>query len=89
MSEPEVSDDRHARAVLHRTRHARRIDNPQSLVVRTRVGGEMTSHYTSATGTPSGVGGSRTPKLFLHAGDLVDVDVEIEGVGTLRNPSAA
>jgi acylpyruvate hydrolase len=36
-----------------------------------------------ATGTPAGVGNSRTPKLFLHAGDVVEV--EIEGLGTLRN----
>lgn len=40
-----------------------------------------------ATGTPAGVGNSRTPKLFLSAGDIVEV--EIEGVGTLRNPVAA
>jgi acylpyruvate hydrolase len=40
-----------------------------------------------ATGTPAGVGNSRTPKLFLHAGDLVEV--EIEALGTLRNPVAA
>jgi acylpyruvate hydrolase len=39
-----------------------------------------------ATGTPSGVGGSRTPPLFLQAGDVVEV--EIDGVGTLRNPVA-
>jgi acylpyruvate hydrolase len=39
-----------------------------------------------ATGTPAGVGNSRTPKLFLHAGDLVEV--EIEGIGTLSNPVA-
>jgi 2-keto-4-pentenoate hydratase/2-oxohepta-3-ene-1,7-dioic acid hydratase in catechol pathway len=37
-----------------------------------------------ATGTPAGVGNSRTPKLFLHAGDVVEV--EIEGLGVLRNP---
>jgi acylpyruvate hydrolase len=37
-----------------------------------------------ATGTPAGVGNSRTPKLFLHPGDVVEV--EIEGIGTLRNP---
>jgi 2-keto-4-pentenoate hydratase/2-oxohepta-3-ene-1,7-dioic acid hydratase in catechol pathway len=36
-----------------------------------------------ATGTPAGVGISRTPKLFLRSGDIVEV--EIEGVGTLRN----
>jgi acylpyruvate hydrolase len=37
-----------------------------------------------ATGTPAGVGNSRTPKLFLRPGDVVEV--EIEGIGTLRNP---
>jgi acylpyruvate hydrolase len=36
-----------------------------------------------ATGTPAGVGSARTPKLFLHAGDIVEVD--IEGLGSLRN----
>jgi 2-keto-4-pentenoate hydratase/2-oxohepta-3-ene-1,7-dioic acid hydratase in catechol pathway len=39
-----------------------------------------------ATGTPAGVGISRTPPLFLHPGDIVEV--EIDGVGTLRNPVA-
>jgi 2-keto-4-pentenoate hydratase/2-oxohepta-3-ene-1,7-dioic acid hydratase in catechol pathway len=39
-----------------------------------------------ATGTPAGVGNSRDPKLFLHPGDVVEV--EIEGIGTLRNPVA-
>jgi 2-keto-4-pentenoate hydratase/2-oxohepta-3-ene-1,7-dioic acid hydratase in catechol pathway len=37
-----------------------------------------------ATGTPAGVGNGRTPKLFLYPGDIVEV--EIEGLGTLRNP---
>jgi 2-keto-4-pentenoate hydratase/2-oxohepta-3-ene-1,7-dioic acid hydratase in catechol pathway len=35
------------------------------------------------TGTPSGFGSSRTPKEFLSEGDLVEV--EISGIGTLRN----
>jgi acylpyruvate hydrolase len=39
-----------------------------------------------ATGTPAGVGNSRTPKLFLQLGDVVEV--EIEGLGILRNPVA-
>jgi acylpyruvate hydrolase len=39
-----------------------------------------------ATGTPAGVGNSRTPQLFLHPGDIVEI--EIEGVGALRNPIA-
>ncbi len=36
-----------------------------------------------ATGTPSGVGFKRTPPLFLQDGDVVEV--EIEGIGRLRN----
>lgn len=36
------------------------------------------------TGTPSGVGAGREPKLFLKDGDTVEV--EIEGVGRLANP---
>lgn len=39
-----------------------------------------------ATGTPSGVGFARTPPVFLEAGDVVEV--EIGGVGRLRNPVA-
>ena len=37
-----------------------------------------------ATGTPGGVGDSRTPPRYLEEGDIVEVWVE--GVGTLRNP---
>ncbi len=37
-----------------------------------------------ATGTPSGVGFSRTPPEFLKAGDIVEA--EVEGIGTLKNP---
>jgi len=36
------------------------------------------------TGTPGGVGARQTPQLFLHSGDVVEV--EITGVGLLRNP---
>lgn len=36
------------------------------------------------TGTPSGVGFARTPPEFLRDGDRVEV--EIDGIGTLRNP---
>lgn len=35
------------------------------------------------TGTPGGVGMARTPKLFMKAGDVVEV--EVDGVGTLTN----
>lgn len=36
------------------------------------------------TGTPSGVGFARKPPLFLKPGDVCEV--EIEGIGVLRNP---
>jgi 2-keto-4-pentenoate hydratase/2-oxohepta-3-ene-1,7-dioic acid hydratase in catechol pathway len=36
------------------------------------------------TGTPAGVGAARNPPEFLTAGDMVEV--EIERIGTLRNP---
>lgn len=35
-------------------------------------------------GTPSGVGFARKPPLFMQAGDTIEV--EIDGIGTLRNP---
>lgn len=37
-----------------------------------------------ATGTPSGVGYARTPPLFMKDGDVCEV--EVEGIGRLRNP---
>lgn len=39
------------------------------------------------TGTPSGVGFARRPPVFLHEGDVVEI--EVEGIGTLRNPVVA
>lgn len=40
-----------------------------------------------ATGTPEGVGSRRTPPLWLKPGDVFEV--EITGLGTLRNPVIA
>lgn len=37
-----------------------------------------------ATGTCAGVGNRRTPQLFMRDGDVVEV--EIDGIGVLRNP---
>jgi 2-keto-4-pentenoate hydratase/2-oxohepta-3-ene-1,7-dioic acid hydratase in catechol pathway len=39
------------------------------------------------TGTPSGVGFTRTPPVFLRPGD--SVTVSIEGIGDLTNPVVA
>jgi acylpyruvate hydrolase len=40
-----------------------------------------------ATGTPAGVGFVRNPPVFMKAGDVVEI--EIEGIGLLRNSIAA
>jgi len=40
-----------------------------------------------ATGTPAGVGWSKKPPRFMKAGDVCEV--EIEAIGTLRNPIVA
>lgn len=39
------------------------------------------------TGTPGGVGGTRTPPLWMRPGDIVEV--EIPRIGVLRNPIVA
>jgi 2-keto-4-pentenoate hydratase/2-oxohepta-3-ene-1,7-dioic acid hydratase in catechol pathway len=39
------------------------------------------------TGTPSGVGHARIPPISMHPGDVVEV--EIDGIGVLRNPVVA
>jgi 2-keto-4-pentenoate hydratase/2-oxohepta-3-ene-1,7-dioic acid hydratase in catechol pathway len=36
------------------------------------------------TGTPEGVGMGRKPPVYLKPGDVVEI--EIEGIGVLRNP---
>ena len=41
----------------------------------------------TATGSPSGSGAGRTPPLWLKVGDTLEV--ELSGVGVLRNPVVA
>lgn len=45
---------------------------------------ELSPGDVIVTGTPSGVGWSRKPPVFMKEGDVVEV--EIENVGLLRNP---
>jgi 2-keto-4-pentenoate hydratase/2-oxohepta-3-ene-1,7-dioic acid hydratase in catechol pathway len=45
---------------------------------------ELSPGDVIVTGTPSGVGWSRKPPIFMKHGDVVEV--EIENVGLLRNP---
>ncbi len=89
---------------------ASEVADPQTLMLTTRLNGQVVQHDTTAnmvysvaasiafisslmtlepgdiiaTGTPSGVGFRRNPPLFLRHGDVVEV--EIERVGTIRNP---
>jgi len=35
--------------------------------------------------TPAGVGYARTPSVWMKAGDLIEIEIEIEGVGLLCN----
>ena len=53
------------------------------LVVYLSKGLTLRAGDVIATGTPGGVGDSRTPPRYLRDGDVVEVAVE--GVGTLRN----
>jgi 2-keto-4-pentenoate hydratase/2-oxohepta-3-ene-1,7-dioic acid hydratase in catechol pathway len=54
------------------------------LVVYLSKGLTLRAGDVIATGTPGGVGDSRTPPRYLREGDVVEISVE--GVGTLRNP---
>ena len=40
-----------------------------------------------STGTPQGVGFTRKPPIWLKPGDVVEI--EVEGIGVLRNPVVA
>ena len=53
------------------------------LVVYISAGTTLEPGDVIATGTPGGVGDSRSPKRYLREGDVVEVSVG--GVGTLRN----
>jgi 2-keto-4-pentenoate hydratase/2-oxohepta-3-ene-1,7-dioic acid hydratase in catechol pathway len=92
---------------------AAHMPNPQTLLLTTRVNGEVVQRENTsqmifsvaatiaflssfmtlepgdviATGTPSGIGARRQPPLFLHPGDIVEV--EIERIGMIRNQMVA
>jgi acylpyruvate hydrolase len=54
-----------------------------TLVSLISVGISLEAGDLIVTGTPSGVGAARKPPVFLKAGDVCEV--EIEGIGVLRN----
>jgi 2-keto-4-pentenoate hydratase/2-oxohepta-3-ene-1,7-dioic acid hydratase in catechol pathway len=53
------------------------------LIAEISAGCELWPGDVIITGTPAGVGFARTPPEYLKPGDVVEV--EIEGIGTLRN----
>ncbi len=55
-----------------------------TLVSAISVGITLAPGDIIVTGTPSGVGAARKPPLFMKHGDVCEV--EIEGIGILRNP---
>lgn len=60
------------------------IFSVEDLIMYCSAGVTLEPGDVIATGTPGGVGDSRTPPRYLQDGDVVEVWVE--GVGTLRNP---
>jgi 2-keto-4-pentenoate hydratase/2-oxohepta-3-ene-1,7-dioic acid hydratase in catechol pathway len=54
------------------------------LIAEISAGCELWPGDMIITGTPAGVGFARTPPEYLKVGDVVEV--EIEGIGVLRNP---
>ena len=60
------------------------IFSVEDLVVYLSAGTTLEPGDVIATGTPGGVGDSRKPPRYLREGDVVEV--EVGGVGTLRNP---
>ena len=53
------------------------------LIAELSAGCEMWPGDIVITGTPEGIGNARNPKEFMKIGDVVEV--EIEGIGVLRN----
>jgi 2-keto-4-pentenoate hydratase/2-oxohepta-3-ene-1,7-dioic acid hydratase in catechol pathway len=61
------------------------FDVPQ-LIEYCSVWAQLEPGDVIVTGTPGGVGAGRKPPLWMKVGDTVEV--EISGIGTLRNPIA-
>ena len=70
-----------ARAV---TRHETEGSGWELLRAKTVIHQWLSHRLVSRAGTPGGVGHRREPKLYMKHGDIVEI--EVEGVGTLRNP---
>lgn len=60
------------------------IFNIQAVIAYVSTFAELLPGDVIVTGTPGGVGNARKPPIYMHDGDVVEV--EITGIGTLRNP---
>jgi 2-keto-4-pentenoate hydratase/2-oxohepta-3-ene-1,7-dioic acid hydratase in catechol pathway len=70
-------------AVMQDTPTSDMIFDVATLIAECSRGTTLLPGTVILTGTPSGVGMARTPAVFLKEGDVVEV--EIPGLGTLRN----
>jgi 2-keto-4-pentenoate hydratase/2-oxohepta-3-ene-1,7-dioic acid hydratase in catechol pathway len=68
---------------MQRTTTREMIFDIPTLVAYISTFTELVPGDVIATGTPSGVGAKRTPPVWMKAGD--EIEVEISGVGILRN----
>jgi len=71
-------------AVVQQANTGQMIFSVARLIAELSRGTTLLAGTVILTGTPAGVGAGRTPPRFLRDGDLVEV--EIAGVGLLRNP---
>lgn len=71
-------------AVVQQANTGSMIFSVARLIAELSRGTTLLAGTVILTGTPAGVGAGRTPPRFLCAGDVVEV--EIGGVGLLRNP---
>ena len=60
------------------------IFNIEAVIAYVSTFAELIPGDIIVTGTPGGVGNARKPPIYMHDGDVVEV--EITGIGTLRNP---
>ncbi|MDF3907710.1 fumarylacetoacetate hydrolase family protein [Paracoccus sp. AS002] len=73
--------------VLQRANTDDLIFDIRKLVSLLSIGMTLEAGDIIVTGTPSGVGMARSPKVFMKPGDVCEVSVE--RIGTLRNPVVA
>jgi acylpyruvate hydrolase len=70
--------------VMQDARTDRLIFSVPALIALISVAMSLEPGDVIITGTPGGVGAARKPPVFMHAGDVFEVD--IEGIGVLSNP---